>query len=197
MGFLVLSPPRSASLQNIYLNLFSFSVGPAVAREVGRFGRFLVFALREVRTGGKLCLSLDLAREYFLSRIRLSPPRFADTDFQNPSLRQECPGLPLSCLQCFRGALRKYLGKRDRAVQYPIFVNVLYGQAPTIQWQKALGGINGEEAYSIKQTSDGGYIVVGKSDSNNGDVSGNHGVDDYWITKLDTSGNLQIGRAHV
>jgi hypothetical protein len=31
----------------------------------------------------------------------------------------------------------------------------------TIEWQKSLGGTNDEEAYSIQQTTDGGYIVAG------------------------------------
>ena len=47
-----------------------------------------------------------------------------------------------------------------------------------------------DNAYSIEQTTDGGYIVAGVSDSNNGDVYGNHGGDDYWLVKLSASGNL-------
>ncbi len=62
---------------------------------------------------------------------------------------------------------------------------------PTIVWQECLGGSYDDEAYSIQQTSDGGFIVAGKSSSNDGDVSGWHeGYDgvsptsDYWIVKL-------------
>ena len=60
-----------------------------------------------------------------------------------------------------------------------------------IEWQKCLGGSNGENARSIQQTTDGGFVVAGYSDSNDGDVSGNHGDVDYWIAKLDTSGNIE------
>ncbi|WP_435525801.1 T9SS type A sorting domain-containing protein [Chryseobacterium indoltheticum] len=60
-----------------------------------------------------------------------------------------------------------------------------------IQWQKSLGGSNRDAANSIKQTSDGGYIVAGESNSTNGDVVGNHGNYDYWIVKLDSSGTMQ------
>jgi len=61
----------------------------------------------------------------------------------------------------------------------------------TLQWQKCLGGTGSEYVSTVKETSDGGYIVVGQSDSNNGDVSGNHGGSDYWIVKTDNNGVLQ------
>jgi len=60
-----------------------------------------------------------------------------------------------------------------------------------IQWQNALGGSSVEVANSVQQTNDGGYIVAGNTQSNDGDVSGNHGYEDYWIVKLDTLGNIQ------
>jgi hypothetical protein len=61
----------------------------------------------------------------------------------------------------------------------------------TLQWQKSFGGSSSDSASSIQQTSDGGYIIAGISDSNDGDVTGNHGKDDYWIVKLDSLGTLQ------
>lgn len=60
-----------------------------------------------------------------------------------------------------------------------------------IQWQKSLGGTLEEHAYDIRQTSDGGYIVAGRSYSNDGDVSGNNGIANFWIVKLDPFGNIQ------
>jgi hypothetical protein len=64
--------------------------------------------------------------------------------------------------------------------------------AGTIQWQKCLGGSGGESASSVRQTSDGGYIVAGFTWlSYDGDVTGNHGDFDAWVVKLDASGNLQ------
>ena len=58
----------------------------------------------------------------------------------------------------------------------------------TIVWQKSLGGSYGEYVKQIQQTNDGGYIIVGFSDSLNGDVTGNHGLSDYWIVKLSSTG---------
>lgn len=64
-----------------------------------------------------------------------------------------------------------------------------------IQWQKALGGTGDENVYSIQQTSDGGYIVVGDTNSNNGDVTGNHGGYDAWVVKLTSSGTIEWQKA--
>lgn len=70
--------------------------------------------------------------------------------------------------------------------------NIISAQtAPIIQWQKCLGGSSDDRANSIKQTSDGGFIVAGSTASNNGDVSGNHGSRDFWVVKLDANGNIQ------
>lgn len=58
-----------------------------------------------------------------------------------------------------------------------------------IQWQKTLGGSNGDEMKSIHQTSDGGYITAGSSISNDADVNGNHGSFDAWVIKLNSGGD--------
>ncbi|MDR2351801.1 MAG: T9SS C-terminal target domain-containing protein [Deltaproteobacteria bacterium] len=67
--------------------------------------------------------------------------------------------------------------------------------APRIEWQKLFGGSESDSALSIQQTSDGGYIIAGYSDSNDGDVTGNHGKDDYWIVKLDSMGTLKCQKS--
>ncbi|MES2847664.1 MAG: T9SS type A sorting domain-containing protein [Bacteroidota bacterium] len=59
-----------------------------------------------------------------------------------------------------------------------------------IEWQKCLGGTGAENAYCIRQTNDGGYIVAVTSNSINGDVTGNHGDTDYWIVKLAPDGSI-------
>src|ERR1700759_5528987 len=58
-------------------------------------------------------------------------------------------------------------------------------------WQKSFGGSNDDEPACILQTPDSGYIVAGYTYSNDGDVSGYHGDEDYWVIKLDQEGNLQ------
>ena len=59
-----------------------------------------------------------------------------------------------------------------------------------MQWQKSLGGTEGDIGYSIKQTPDNGYVVAGGTSSNNGDVSGNHGKQDFWLAKINSKGKL-------
>jgi hypothetical protein len=53
-------------------------------------------------------------------------------------------------------------------------------------WQKSLGGSGQETASCVQQTADGGYVVTGSANSTNGDVSGNHGLEDFWVVKLST-----------
>jgi hypothetical protein len=64
-----------------------------------------------------------------------------------------------------------------------------------IVWQKCLGGSNNDSANSIQQTSDGGYIVAGSTQSTDGDVTGfhlgNYGSPDVWVVKLNASGNIE------
>lgn len=67
--------------------------------------------------------------------------------------------------------------------------------APSIEWQKALGGTQGETAHSTQQTSDGGYIMAGVSSSNDGDIIGNHGEGDGWVVKMDGNGNIEWQKA--
>ncbi|MEI6766366.1 MAG: T9SS type A sorting domain-containing protein [Bacteroidota bacterium] len=66
---------------------------------------------------------------------------------------------------------------------------------PGIEWQKCLGGIYNDWPFAIQQTLDGGYIVAGFTQSNDGDVSGNHNpcghCSDYWIVKVNISGSIQ------
>ncbi|HLG34860.1 MAG TPA: T9SS type A sorting domain-containing protein [Bacteroidia bacterium] len=63
--------------------------------------------------------------------------------------------------------------------------------AGNVQWQRCLGGTSSDHAYSIQQSADGGFILVGLTGSNDGDVSGYHGGPDYWIVKTDYSGQIQ------
>ncbi|WP_309641522.1 T9SS type A sorting domain-containing protein [Flavobacterium sp.] len=61
----------------------------------------------------------------------------------------------------------------------------------TLQWQKALGGSNGDQAKCVIQDTDGGYIVAGYTTSSDGDVTSMQGCYDAWIVKLTPTGQIQ------
>lgn len=63
-----------------------------------------------------------------------------------------------------------------------------------LEWEHTYGGSGSERGLDVKRTSDGGYIVVGWTDSNDGDVVGQHGGTDVWVLKLDPAGLLQWQR---
>jgi len=65
----------------------------------------------------------------------------------------------------------------------------------TIEWQKSLGGVGIEEANYVEPTFDGGYIVAGSANVTNGNVTGNHGLADYWVVKLTATGTLKWARS--
>ncbi len=66
-------------------------------------------------------------------------------------------------------------------------------QAQEIEWQNTIGGNYTDQLYSIQQTTDGGYILGGWSESYiSGDKTENSfGGSDYWVVKLDSKGNIQ------
>ncbi|MBL7914957.1 MAG: T9SS type A sorting domain-containing protein [Bacteroidia bacterium] len=65
--------------------------------------------------------------------------------------------------------------------------------AGNIQWQNTIGGYGTESFPKIAQTSDGGYILGGDSDSNiSGDkAESSIGGNDFWMLKLDSFGVIQ------
>lgn len=76
-------------------------------------------------------------------------------------------------------------------------VQFAFAQAPPIQWDKTYGGNNFEEFNIVKQTSDGGYISGGWSQS---PISGSktqpnwdptNNTPDYWIVKTNAAGVIQ------
>ncbi len=61
----------------------------------------------------------------------------------------------------------------------------------TVLWSKSFGGTQYEGGESIVETSSGDIVVIGATDSNNGDVTGSHGLTDSWLIKLNATGNLK------
>ena len=56
-----------------------------------------------------------------------------------------------------------------------------------------MGHLHLDAGLDIKGTFDNGFILAGKTHSNNGDVAGNHSTSnpDYWVVKIDSSGLIE------
>ena len=65
-----------------------------------------------------------------------------------------------------------------------------------LDWEASYGGSNHETAQDVLPTMDGGYIVVGQTSSEDGQVSGHQGSGDYWILKLDSIGHIDWERTY-
>ncbi|HYH16867.1 MAG TPA: hypothetical protein VD794_16660 [Flavisolibacter sp.] len=61
-------------------------------------------------------------------------------------------------------------------------------EKPCTAWGKLLGGTHTDLANAGVKTPDGGYLVVGSTQSNDGDVSGYHGGIDILVFKVDKDG---------
>jgi len=62
-----------------------------------------------------------------------------------------------------------------------------------LEWQKSFGFSGSDQAFSIIQTTDGGYFTAGFLDVTASEGAGNegrHGVGEFWGHKLDAQGNL-------
>ena len=77
------------------------------------------------------------------------------------------------------------------SIQFMIIFVLSYAQNPSIEWQKCIGGSDNDDATSIIQTSDGGYITVGCTSSNDFDINCNHGfLSDIFVVKISNNGNI-------
>jgi len=54
-------------------------------------------------------------------------------------------------------------------------------------WQKTYGGSNDEYASSIIENSAGNYVIIGYTNSSDGDISYYYGKDDIWIFRINSS----------
>lgn len=58
-------------------------------------------------------------------------------------------------------------------------------------WRKVFGGSGTEYVNTIRQASDGGFIIAGRTMSNDGLFTGLHGGYDGFVAKTDQNGNLE------
>jgi hypothetical protein len=63
-----------------------------------------------------------------------------------------------------------------------------------LAWIKNFGGSNEDYAQEIFKTDNGGSIITGWTNSNDGDVKGSLGNIDYWAVKISSKGNIEWAR---
>ncbi|MEM1134906.1 MAG: hypothetical protein AAGI07_03630 [Bacteroidota bacterium] len=69
---------------------------------------------------------------------------------------------------------------------------------PPIAWDASFGGAGAEACQKIVKTTDGGYLLVGYSNSepSGNKTAPNYGLIDYWIVKTDSLGNKQWDQSY-
>lgn len=73
-------------------------------------------------------------------------------------------------------------------------VLIKYDSNLNVEWVKNYGGSGGDTPYKVRQTSDGGYIFVGSTTSDDGQLTGikNYGnAINYYIVKTDSLGTME------
>lgn len=76
-------------------------------------------------------------------------------------------------------------------------IHYSFSQTPPIEWQQTIGGNGNDWLYCLTQTTDGGYVLGGSSSSSiSGDKSEGNFIGglyniDYWIVKINASGDIQ------
>ncbi len=65
-----------------------------------------------------------------------------------------------------------------------------HAQTPVLQWAHAYGGTSLDWALDVRQTSDGGFVMVGNTMSNDSDVTNLHGKIDCWVVRTNNAGMI-------
>ena len=68
-------------------------------------------------------------------------------------------------------------------LSYTLVITLVNLRPDFIRFQKTYGGMGFDEAWSVVQTPDGGYAIVGQTDSFGA------GERDFWLVKVDANGN--------
>ncbi|MHA2252645.1 MAG: hypothetical protein ACXAD7_19940 [Candidatus Kariarchaeaceae archaeon] len=72
----------------------------------------------------------------------------------------------------------------------PIITNIKGQNSSPNSWHQTYGGSGSEMAYALIQTSDGGYVLTGYTDSFGA------GNDDVWLVKTDVNGSMQWNKTY-
>ena len=85
------------------------------------------------------------------------------------------------------------LNKLDESFDYWV---LKFDPNNILEWQQTYGGTDDDRGQDIIHTTDGGYVITGFSKSSNHSVSENNGSQDFWVSKLDASGNISWEKSY-
>ncbi|MFN8284996.1 MAG: T9SS type A sorting domain-containing protein [Chitinophagales bacterium] len=85
-----------------------------------------------------------------------------------------------------------FLDSLNSANKYDFWI-VKLNSTGNIEWQNTIGGNLSDDLKSIEQTTDGGYIFGGNSNSYMSCDKAEHqkGIDDYWVVKVNSLGVIE------
>ena len=69
------------------------------------------------------------------------------------------------------------------------------GQIMQPKWESCFGGTDWDEGNSLIR-NDIGYLILGSTESSDGDVIGHHGLSDSWLIQVDTIGNIMWSKSY-
>lgn len=83
-------------------------------------------------------------------------------------------------------------GIGDKSVLHGVgeFYGMKLDNNGNLLWDTFFGGTQNDRVFDVVEANDGGYVMVGYSESNDFDATDNHGSYDYWVIKVSASGNL-------
>ena len=79
------------------------------------------------------------------------------------------------------------IGKTNTSFDYLL---LKFNANSELQWQRTYGGTGNDRGEAIIETTDGGFAVLGFSESEDLDVTANAGASDFWLLKLNASGEV-------
>ncbi|WP_298531321.1 hypothetical protein [uncultured Algibacter sp.] len=79
------------------------------------------------------------------------------------------------------------INKPDNSFDYWL---LKFDKNHNLEWQRTYGGSDDDRGAHFIQTNDNGYALIGYSKSNDRDLTENNGANDFWVCKLNVSGDI-------
>ena len=79
----------------------------------------------------------------------------------------------------------------SKATQHGVgeFWGILMDQNGDTIWRRYFGGSSNDRSYDVVETNDGGFIMIGGSESTDFDISDNKGSYDFWMVRVASNGD--------